>query len=68
MWGENVNKFDEKFEDPPVVAVKQAILKQFNGVKHFSMVKFSVLTINPNTVEAHQLKEWYKEEIIMDCL
>lgn len=66
MWGENVNKFDERFDDPPVVAVNQVILKQFNGVKHFSMLKFSVLNINPNTDEARQLKEWYKEEYMMD--
>lgn len=55
-----VNIFDEKFDDPPIVTVKQAVIKQFNGVKHFSTVKYSVLLVNPNTTEAHQLKEWYK--------
>jgi len=66
VWGENVHKFDERFEEPPIVAIKNAILKQFNGFKHFSMIKCSVLTINPKTVEARQLKEWYKEEFIVD--
>lgn len=65
VWGENVNKFDEKFDDPPIVTVKQAVLKQFNGAKHFSMVKYSVLSINPNTAKALELKEWYKEMITM---
>lgn len=46
--------------------VKQAVLKQFNGAKYFSMVKFSVLFINPNLEEVHQLKEWYKQLIAMD--
>jgi len=66
VWGEQVNKFDEKFDDPPIVMVKQAVLKQFNGAKYFSMVKFSVLFINPNLAEVHQLKEWYKQLISMD--
>jgi len=64
VWGENVNKFDEKFDDLPIVAVKQAVLKEFNGYKHFSLLKSSVLTINPVTVEAHELREWYKKEMI----
>lgn len=66
MWGENVNKFDEKFDDPPIVTVKQAVLKQFDGAKHFSMVKFSVLSVNPNTAEARELKEWYRDMLTME--
>ncbi|XP_026805866.1 replication protein A 70 kDa DNA-binding subunit-like isoform X1 [Rhopalosiphum maidis] len=66
VWGEQVDKFNEKFDDPPIVMVKQAVLKQFNGTKYFSMVKFSVLFINPNVPEAHQLKEWYKELVLME--
>ncbi|XP_003242847.1 replication protein A 70 kDa DNA-binding subunit isoform X1 [Acyrthosiphon pisum] len=66
VWGDQVNKFDEKFDNPPIVMVKQAVLKQFNGAKYFSMVKFSVLFINPNLAEVHQLKEWYKQLIAMD--
>lgn len=66
IWGEQVNKFDGKFDDPPIVMVKQAVLKQFNGAKYFSMVKFSVLFINPNLEEVHQLKEWYKQLVAMD--
>lgn len=66
VWGEQVNKFDKQFDDPPIVMVKQAVLKQFNGTKFFSMVKFSVLFINPNLAEVHQLKEWYKQLVAMD--
>lgn len=66
VWGEQVNRFNEKFDDPPIVMVKKAVLKQFNGTKYFSMVKFSVLFINPSVPEAHQLKEWYKELVLMD--
>ncbi|XP_027849888.2 replication protein A 70 kDa DNA-binding subunit-like [Aphis gossypii] len=66
VWGEQVNKFNEKFDDPPIVMVKKAVLKQFNGTKYFSMVKFSVLFINPSVPEAHQLKEWYKELVLME--
>lgn len=63
MWGENVNIFDKKFVDLPIVLVKQAVLKQFNGKKFFSMVKSSVLSINPDTPEAVQLKNWYKNTL-----
>jgi len=66
VWGEQVNKFDEKFDDPPIVMVKQAILKQFNGNKFFSMLKFSVLFINPDVAEVHLLKNWYKELVAME--
>ncbi|XP_050433019.1 replication protein A 70 kDa DNA-binding subunit-like isoform X2 [Adelges cooleyi] len=59
VWGENVNKFNNENKTHPVVLVKQAILKQFNGVKHFTMQKASTLLINPNTIEARQIKEWY---------
>lgn len=68
MWGELVNTFDKKFDDPPIVMVKQAVLKQFNGVKYFSMIKHSVLLINPDIVEAHKLKEWSTEMIITEDL
>lgn len=63
-----VNIFDEEFDSPPIVTVKQAVIKQFNGVKHFSMVKYSVLLVNPNTTEAHQLEEWYKEMFTIKVL
>lgn len=43
-----------------MVLAKQAVLKQFNGVKFFSLVKTSMLLINPDTTEAHNLKDWYK--------
>lgn len=43
--------------------VKEAVLKQFNGAKYFSMVKSSVLLVNPNTEEARSIKEWYKETL-----
>lgn len=46
--------------------IKQAVLKQFNGAKYFSMVKLSVLLINPDIAEAHNLKEWYKDMVTMD--
>lgn len=61
VWGKHVNIFDEKFDDPPIVMVKQAVLKQFNGIKHFSMIKNSVLSVNPNMDEAQKLKEWYEQ-------
>jgi len=63
VWGENVNIFDENFDDPPIVMVKKVILKQFNGAKFFSMVKSSVLSLNPDTPEANQLKHWYKNAL-----
>lgn len=66
VWGENVCLFDKKFDEPPVVMVKPAVLKEFNGTKHFSMIKTSELLLDPSTDEAHQLKEWYKELITMD--
>lgn len=66
VWGEQVNKFEEKFDDPPIVVVKQAVLKQFNGLKFFSMLKYSLLLINPNVAEVHQLNKWYKELLAMD--
>lgn len=66
VWDDQVTKFDEKFDDPPIVMVKRAVLKQFNGTKFFSMVKFSVLFINPNLAEAQQLKKWYKELVAME--
>jgi len=46
--------------------VKQAVLKQFNGAKYFSMVKFIILFINPNLEEVQQMKKWYKQLIAMD--
>jgi len=63
VWGENVLKFDEKFDEPPVVMVNQAVLKQFNGNKYFSMLKSSELLINPDTDKTHELKKWYKETL-----
>lgn len=68
MWGELVNIFDEKFDDPPIVMVKNAVFKQFNGVKYFSMIKKSVLSINPDTGDANQLKRWFKQMVIMNDL
>lgn len=46
--------------------VKQVVLKQFNGIKHFSMIKNSVLSVNPNTDEAQQLKKWYEQFLTME--
>lgn len=68
VWGEHVVRFDQKFSDNPVVMVKQAVLKQFNGCKHFSMQKSSVLLINPHTVESNELKKWYKKMVTVDTL
>lgn len=61
VWGELVHKFEEKFiDDPLVVVVKKAVLKQFKGKKYFSLIKNSELLFNPSTAEAHNLKQWYK--------
>jgi len=43
--------------------VNQAVLKQFNGNKYFSMLKSSELLINPDTDKTHELKKWYKETL-----
>lgn len=66
VWGEHVVKFDQKFDDNPIVMVKQVVLKQFNGIKHFSTQKNTVLFVNPNTVEAQDLIKWYKEMVNID--
>lgn len=68
MWGELVNVFDEKFDDPPIVMVKNAVFKEFNRVKYFSMIKKSVLSINPDSVDANQLKKWSKQMVMMKDL
>lgn len=43
--------------------VKNVILKEFNGIKHFSMVKLSMLSVNPKTDEARELEEWYTDMV-----
>ncbi|XP_025412553.1 replication protein A 70 kDa DNA-binding subunit-like [Sipha flava] len=69
VWGELVNKFEKQFIDNPlVVAAKKTVLKQFNGKKYFSLIKDSVLFVNPNTAEAHKLKQWYKDLGTMEDL
>ncbi|XP_050542356.1 replication protein A 70 kDa DNA-binding subunit-like isoform X2 [Daktulosphaira vitifoliae] len=60
IWGENVNKFEGLNNCNPVIFVKQAILKEFNKIKYFTTQKASNLLINPSTLVAFQLKEWYK--------
>ncbi|VVC34193.1 Replication factor-A protein 1, N-terminal,Nucleic acid-binding, OB-fold,Replication protein [Cinara cedri] len=65
VWGENVNLFNQSFDYPPVVSVKNAVLKQFNGEKYFSLVKFSTITLNPNTDKARELEDWYSNVVSM---
>lgn len=66
MWGELVNTFNEKFDDPPIIMVKNAVFKQFNGIKYFSMIKKSILSINPDTAIANQLKKWFRQMVITE--
>lgn len=67
VWGELVNIFEEQFiDDPPIVVAKKAVLKQFKGKKYFSLIKDSVLLVNPSTAEAHKLKQWYKDLVMME--
>lgn len=56
LWGGDAEEFDGS--QSPVVAVKGARVSDFGG-RSLSTVMNSVLVVNPDIPEAHQLRGWF---------
>jgi len=60
LWGSDAEEFNG--EKQPVVALKAATVKEFDGVKSVAASFASTILINPDIPEAHQLRSWYDNE------
>ncbi|GBG92435.1 hypothetical protein CBR_g55372 [Chara braunii] len=67
LWGELCRKEGQRLEDllrerpngiPPVLAVKTAHVTEFNDVKCVQTIAATRLVIEPNILDAEQLKRW----------
>jgi replication factor A1 len=56
LWGKTAE--DWAHFDSPVVACKGVKVSDFNG-RSLSMFSSSLMSVNPDTVEAHALRGWY---------
>jgi len=59
LWGTTAEKFEA--EGNPVVAIKGARVSDYNGVS-LSSLSSSVVQVNPDLPQSHQLKGWYESE------
>ena len=59
LWGTTAEKFEA--EGNPVLAIKGARVSDYNGVS-LSTLMSSVVQVNPDLTQAHQLKGWYQSE------
>lgn len=59
LWGGTAENFNG--EDFPVVAIKGARVSDYNGVS-LSSLSSSVVQVNPDLPQSHELKGWYESE------
>lgn len=59
LWGKQAEDFED--DTNPVVAVKGAKVGDFQG-KNLSLLNSSVMMVNPEIPESHQLRGWYDNE------
>lgn len=59
LWGKQAEDFED--DTNPVVAVKGVKVGDFNG-KNLSTVGSSVMLLNPDIKESHQLRGWFDNE------
>ena len=59
LWGTTAEKFEA--EGNPVVAIKGARVSDYNGVS-LSSLSSTVVQVNPDLPQSHQLKGWYESE------
>ncbi|XP_066593347.1 replication protein A 70 kDa DNA-binding subunit-like [Prorops nasuta] len=57
LWRSQAREFNGS--NNPVVAVKGASVREFNGRKSITLFNSSVIQIDPDIPEAHKLREWY---------
>lgn len=60
LWGDDAANFD--IRDNPVIAIKSAQIKEFMGGKSLSIMSSTVLKINPDIQEGHQVRGWFENE------
>ncbi|XP_065346142.1 replication protein A 70 kDa DNA-binding subunit [Cloeon dipterum] len=58
LWGEQAQNFDGSTN--PVVAIRNALVKEFQGSKSLSTGHSAVMAINPDIQISHHLKGWYE--------
>ncbi|CAB3381247.1 Hypothetical predicted protein [Cloeon dipterum] len=58
LWGEQAENFDGS--NNPVVAIRNALVKEFQGNKSLSTGHSAVIAINPDIQVSHHLKGWYE--------
>ncbi|XP_037951492.1 replication protein A 70 kDa DNA-binding subunit-like [Teleopsis dalmanni] len=64
IWGDEAVNFDGYVQ--PIVLLKGARIAEFNGGKTLSMGQSSVMKINPDITEGHQLRGWFDNEGVKD--
>jgi replication factor A1 len=57
LWGSQAEEFDGSLQ--PVLAVKNGRINEFGGGKSVSLLQTSVLQVNPDITEAHELRGWF---------
>ncbi|XP_066597786.1 replication protein A 70 kDa DNA-binding subunit-like isoform X2 [Prorops nasuta] len=57
LWKSEAREFDGS--NFPVVAVKGASIREFNGGKCLTLFGSSIIKINPDIPEAHKLRKWF---------
>lgn len=60
LWGKDAETFDAS--NKPVLAVKSAVVKEFQGGKTLSLSMSSVLAQNPDIPECHKLQGWFSSQ------
>jgi len=58
LWGKEAESYEEYANSNPVIAIKGAKVSDFGG-RSLSVLGSSVMNINPDLPEAHELRGWF---------
>lgn len=58
LWGDDATNFS--IHDNPVIALKNAQLKEYMGGKTLSCISSTVIKMDPDLPEGHQMKGWFE--------